>query len=933
VIHSGAQNEAADAQRQAICGDENAWIGMNDNIKEGNYMWVDGTKADGSTEPTPVLATISGVSGEPIHGKAAGAAGLDEGGAALQDGDVGGSLGDGVYLTNDVGGLGSDYIASGEPVILDYDFGGTVSVSSFLVGLYDYADGAGHPHSATQFSIDLGTTEGASDVAAGIMVAANINGAAGQLLGLGGTFEAAFARVTILDNGYDEASGGMDPAGGDRVGMSEAAFDANFIYANWAEGEPNDWEGDEDVIGMIASGQWNDFNGDLSLSCYICTAPTQEIQYTGHADPGMGIYLDAELIDDGDHSMPPNDLATIIEIVFGQFDLAKIIPNPAASDLEVSGATYDLYITDVTNDKPTVGLAAIEGGWIITADIKNVSAGIYAPKTAGGGFPIPNEITGTLDFETINIVADVIFGVTPEHELDAWVENPTVAIEGVSVDIDGWLGGIIENALEDSLDSLIDDVETTIGQELGDALAPMLIDALGSLAFGFDFELPSLSPAAAPVQMHVVTDFSSVDFGTEGELLSLRSLAVPSETLVTYESKGAPAREGCGLVEQALVVLGEAPMEIIMNDDTVNMILYSAWRGGFLDFDLPPELLADVDLEAFGVLDLEAKVSGLLAPAVSDCKDGQLLLHIGDVMITATMQFLGKPLDMEAYASFDAVFEITAADGKISFGVSDVGNVKLELTAMQDDQIEMEDVLTLLIKDNLMPALTDGLSGDALGGLDLPNIEVDAAGESVEIGIEPLWVQRENGNSIVGAKLASTEPATDDLAEGDLTNWSSGCEDGCASEILSDPDLAVVGEVAVLVETDADGELWVAVDAPAGAPWSLNAEGSLSLLVRTNNPNPEGWEINGDVYFPLLELHDAEGKKRLLWPSSDMLSPSQDTWIELTVPLAGDGEWTVDDEEVDLTSITRVEFHMDTTESEPYSVWFDGVVLPIADGP
>ena len=29
-------------------------------------------------------------------------------------------------------------------------------------------------------------------------------------------------------------------------------------YANWADGEPNDWPPGEDVVAMLASGKWND---------------------------------------------------------------------------------------------------------------------------------------------------------------------------------------------------------------------------------------------------------------------------------------------------------------------------------------------------------------------------------------------------------------------------------------------------------------------------------------------------------------------------------------------------------------------------------------------------------------------------------------------------------------------------------------------------
>ncbi|HIA04630.1 MAG TPA: hypothetical protein EYN66_22495 [Myxococcales bacterium] len=122
-------------------------------------------------------------------------------------------------------------------------------------------------------------------------------------------------------------------------------------------------------------------------------------------------------------------------------------------------------------------------------------------------------------------------------------------------------------------------------------------------------------------------------------------------------------------------------------------------------------------------------------------------------MFTATMDFAGSPLDIEAYASFDAKFEILVVDGQISFGVNDIANVKLELTALQDEQIGVEPLLTNLIQQNLVPALMDGLSGDALGGLPLPDVEMDTGGVTVKIGIDPLWVKRVDGNNLVGAKL------------------------------------------------------------------------------------------------------------------------------------------------------------------------------------
>ncbi|XAM01366.1 PEP-CTERM sorting domain-containing protein [Phycisphaeraceae bacterium D3-23] len=189
-----------------------------------------GTLAVGA-QGAQVTATITDVGNlaQTNSGQAAGGAGI----AALQDGLVGDGVG-GSYITEAPGGFPSDYIVAADPVVLSYDFGGSVSVSSFLAGLYSYEAqlaGTGHTNSATQFSIDLGTTAGGSDVAAGIVLNVDINGSAGQLLDLGGTFSAAFATVTVTDNGFIAPGdgSGAGPAGGDRVGFSEAAFNDTVV--------------------------------------------------------------------------------------------------------------------------------------------------------------------------------------------------------------------------------------------------------------------------------------------------------------------------------------------------------------------------------------------------------------------------------------------------------------------------------------------------------------------------------------------------------------------------------------------------------------------------------------------------------------------------------------------------------------------------------
>ena len=101
----------------------------------------------------------------------------------------------------------------------------------------------------------------------------------------------------------------------------------------------------------------------------------------------------------------------------------------------------------------------------------------------------------------------------------------------------------------------------------------MLEDALGALAFTFDFDLPSLNPEAAPVHVRVNTDFKKTHFDPNGGLFVLRTLATPDEVKAPYESNGAPTRNNCGAEDQPLVVWENSPMEIVLTDDTLNLIL------------------------------------------------------------------------------------------------------------------------------------------------------------------------------------------------------------------------------------------------------------------------------------------------------------------------------------------------------------------------
>ena len=529
-----------------------------------------------------------------------------------------------------------------------------------------------------------------------------------------------------------------------------------FDFVAWSADEPNDFNDNEDVGEMWADSSWNDAATDGTNSCYVCyvsKGDDADVEYGVLADPGLGVYLTQEALDDGDHSLPANDFATVLEAVFDAFDLNEVIPNPVAEGVEASGATYDIYVSNLTNDQPDVALTCIDGGFQVIATIYNVKGDFNAVKVDGGFFT-PGDISGDLTLNSLVIETDVFLSVTEAHQLESAFENVVVEVDGINVDVDGLFGGLIGGALEDTLDGFASDMETLLVGEVPAVLGPVVGNTLAALAFSFDIELPSLNPEGAAVPVAVRTDFAYTDFAPGGGMLAFRAGAFPEAIITPYEVVGAPARVGCDGSGEALVVLGEAPLEVTLTDDTINTILLAAWQGGFLEFIAPASLFGDFDLSAFGITDLEATVSGMLPPSISNCNDaGEPLMTIGDIKLLASMNFSGEPLDLEIYASLVAEFNLSAANGEIGFGLGEISVVELELTALQDSQIGLEPLVAALLQEQALPGLLEGLQGDALGGIPLPSISLSDTNPDLALTIYPIDVVRVGGDNVVLATL------------------------------------------------------------------------------------------------------------------------------------------------------------------------------------
>jgi hypothetical protein len=454
------------------------------------------------------------------------------------------------------------------------------------------------------------------------------------------------------------------------------------------------------------------------------------------ADPGAAIFL-APAIND--------KLEDIFEVVLADFDIAQFIPSPVtpepvSGDAGLGTVSYMIYLGNCPEenccvgdkcydffeyDVPTVEITLVDGGLAVEAVISNISSGIWGTRTDCSwlGCLAPSPLVGTMSLENITIQATLKLSANEDHELVVEAVDTSATFGGVTVNIDHWTAFLIEGIINDQIGGLLSDVEKEFSEQLDDILVPLISDALSALAFEADFPLPPLFPGGTGATLNLTTDFADVESGPDGMLFILRAASSLIEAPEgegdltpwnTDEHLGAVGRATCATEEPIVIPTSKtSPLELVLADDTMNLLLHAAWEGGFLEFDIPAEQLGDVDLAQYGVEDLTVKLSGMLPPVLSDCSLDELRLHIGDLRIDAQMTALGSPVDVVMYLSLTAGFAFNVSDAGLSFGLTDLEAFDFEVTVQQPDLIAFEPIVEELIANTLMPQLLGNLTTGA----------------------------------------------------------------------------------------------------------------------------------------------------------------------------------------------------------------------------
>lgn len=451
----------------------------------------------------------------------------------------------------------------------------------------------------------------------------------------------------------------------------------------------------------------------------------------GIADQGLALYLDQESLDDGDHVPPPDDIATVLNLLLAEIDVAQYVDEstPIAT---FPTAGYEVFLTSIAYDSTDVSLSSIDGGIHLQGSLLDITGDLVLDCVSPTCLFV--DATGDVAVDSITVDSDLMITVDGSNQLvvtptntDTMINNLVITTGNPATD---FLIALIQPFV---IGGVLADIENELTTQVDTLLGPALSQAFNSLTPATTLTFPNLADDTTPIDVELVTDFQATDFHDgsappnpsppAGGVIWLRGGAYAANVVAPYDNLGIPDRFGCGTGD-AIDVARNAPLEIGLTDDLLNQLLFAAWRGGLLEFALPAEAL-----DGGGVVeDLEVAVSGMLAPTASDCgPDGEVRIHLGDVRIDATMTVGGNPVSFVAYSSMLANLEVTPTGSGAEITISDLESIETELTVDQDEQIDQEFAFTQLLEGQLEGVVISSLSEAGLGAIELPEIDISSA--------------------------------------------------------------------------------------------------------------------------------------------------------------------------------------------------------------
>ena len=359
----------------------------------------------------------------------------------------------------------------------------------------------------------------------------------------------------------------------------------------------------------------------------------------GTIDDSFQVWLGQEFLDDGDHSMPPDDVATLIEFLLGDLLIGNLLQNPVASS-----GPYKVYINNVGLGDSSVSLDTFDGGIEMDVILPNFTFDIDLKGSCKILFiDVCPDFSGDVSMNAIKMNADITATMENDQPVFA-VQNINVSIQGLDLDINGILGWLFDFLIDWIVGFFVDDIEELFEDSLSGQVASLFESLLSQFAFEQVLDLDPLLGDGDPVQLQLTTELGSVQFTEEGGLLGLDGRGT-TQKVVAQKPLGSIGRAACFAEEEEPFIPEEGnQFGAGLHDDLLNRVLFGMWWGGLFNVEGNLSEFTDVsEVDGLpGIEEVMIKTVFFAAPILTACNPAQAIkLQIADMFLDVTLVLQG----------------------------------------------------------------------------------------------------------------------------------------------------------------------------------------------------------------------------------------------------------------------------------------------------
>ncbi len=395
-------------------------------------------------------------------------------------------------------------------------------------------------------------------------------------------------------------------------------------------------------------------------------------------------------------------LSQIAKMGLTAFDLAALIPNPVTQQ-EILLCTYDVNLENLSYGDPIVELWPVGTGLTLHAKFPSLSADLSMPA------PWCPDVEGQVTASAMTITALMAVDLSSSGEVVVEMTSVDVQFVGLSIDLYGITGNLVEAVLSFFEDDLAEMVESQFEQEAKTQVETLLEQYLGVVSVDQWIELPPFMPSSpsTPAEIHLrgsnlESSYGGMEFDIDGAFTTVDKKHL--------DLLGAPRRMGCMTgPEVSPEITTQHYMEIAIHDDVLSQSVFTKFLSGGIDFVLTEESMAEMgnDFGEFGVENLSIVANSFLPPMMSDCAaDGAYRIQLGELRLKISLTMLGMPLEMTLYLYFSAKsqFEIVGEPGaqQLQFTFQELDWVDYHIDEINEEWVGNEALFGELIEETFL---------------------------------------------------------------------------------------------------------------------------------------------------------------------------------------------------------------------------------------